>query len=207
MLCHESCGYEARQGLLCEFGFTSVDNAVNGDSSSDDPTFQLAWPVFSRIVLKHGRMVAPELEGRLRGFESAMLFRASRARIEELDGLLVSLACAGGDVLRWVSTVAGVEDALQFRRESRRFRRLNPLAEPDRVLRPSRWRCPNPRCNSLQPDVDPELLVVAPRMVGSGVSERVVQCAFCSHVLSMGEAVRLATEESWRHERLGVESV
>lgn len=193
----------ARFGLLCASHYGRVERALNGDTSTDDLTFRLDWPAYSRIVIEHdGRLVTPEVEGSPVGFESVVpsLVMVKDA-INSIERFLLSLTVAGGHLQSWVSRIEWVDDAIAFTQASNGFRRNHPVSERDRLLHPTRWRCPNEHCRVVNPD--PELLVIAPRVQGDGVSERSVQCAFCGHVLSMGEALRLAEEEKWRHEHAG----
>lgn len=197
---------EAKFGFLCPSHFGRVQRALDGDESSDDFTFKLGWPSFTRIIIAHGgRMVMPELEGNPGGFESTVPGMVMvRDAIDTVEAELFTLSLAGGDLKQWICRDEWAVDALAFARKSYTFRCAHPISERDRRMKPSHWRCPSEHCRVVNPD--PELLVIQPRQVGGVVSERAVQCAFCGHVLSMDEAVRLATEEQWRNERLGSEN-
>ena len=195
-----NCDREAKFGMLCDHCFGRVQRALDGDGS-DNPTFGLSWAAYVRVVKEHGgRLMTAEVEGKPRGFESGFLIAPAILQLDALDCLLELLPIAGGDAKRWVSVVEGAADAMQFANRSHAFRRRHELAEPDRRLKPARWRCPNEHCQTINPN--PELLVVQPRPNGDGATERMVQCAFCAHTLSMTDALRLAAEEEWRHEKV-----
>ncbi len=195
--CRGCAPVDASRGFLCEAHWAQLQTALYGAGSDlASLSFRLSWAEWSGVVLAFGRLVSGE---KINSGKPGSRLPLSQVMldIDQADSYLVSLAEVGGDVEQWVRRQGNAVDAIAFTRASVKARRTHELAERDRKLNLSRWRCPNQVCAALNPDPF-EMWVRNPKFAGD--EGRFLECVRCGHVLSFDEAVRAAQLEIWANQ-------
>jgi hypothetical protein len=93
------------------------------------------WPDFAKQIVFLQRLVTPTMEGSSSAVAGYVPLYQTWLDVDEAESFMRSFTKVGADADRWVSTVAGAKDSVQFVRLAERAFRAYPLAEmPRRVV-------------------------------------------------------------------------
>lgn len=121
----------ADRGMLCWTCWEALNSEI------------AIWYDFAAIIQNIDRAVTPDSSGPTQKPGSRVIIPQTRLDIDEVESHLASLKSVNGNLERWVSTVDGATDSINFMHAARRARRSHEIEE-----RPHRVRVKCPSCGT-----------------------------------------------------------